>query len=353
MIEFSIIVPVYNAAETLERCIESVISQTYPNFEVLLVDDGSTDKSRQICHEYSGRDGRIKVSSHSNRGALLSRCEGIKRAEGEYCVFMDADDWLERNALEIIHRLVLENECDVLLYNYRCIAETKQWVADPVFPNGFTFTGENKMMLYAEFLQRDSINSMWTKAIKRQLLQANADFSYLPHRVTMGEDVLQSMLIYRSFNKLVYTSEPIYNYYVNESGITRSAKAEIYYLDCNLVFKAKLNMAREVGLGYEAFLSLISNHYMRTISQYLLIMRRSRLSFVREIRVYKDMRNASIFAEMLRLFQGCKLDTVAEGYTWKQKISLRLLILRRFSALYILLRIPERVLRKLITGICG
>lgn len=100
MIEYSIIVPVYNVEKVLGRCIESILNQTVKDFELILIDDGSTDKSGMICDEYQKMDTRIKVVHKKNEGVSKARNVGLDIAEGEYIVFVDSDDYVEREYLE-------------------------------------------------------------------------------------------------------------------------------------------------------------------------------------------------------------------------------------------------------------
>lgn len=94
----SIIVPVYNAEKYLDKCISSILEQTYHNIELILVNDGSTDKSEQICIEYAKNDNRIIYLKQSNAGPSASRNNGISRSKGDYIQFLDADDYLDKNS---------------------------------------------------------------------------------------------------------------------------------------------------------------------------------------------------------------------------------------------------------------
>ena len=99
----SIIVPVYNAAQYLSKCIESILAQTYTHFELLLLDDGSMDNSLEICNSYAKQDTRIKVFSHSNMGVSATRNRGIEFAQGEYISFVDSDDWVKSSYLQVLY----------------------------------------------------------------------------------------------------------------------------------------------------------------------------------------------------------------------------------------------------------
>ena len=96
-VKYSIIVPVYNAEQFLERCIKSLIGQTYKNFEVIFINDGSSDTSGDILKKYCTSDKRLKLIERTNQGVSSARNEGIERAIGEYVIFVDADDYVEKN----------------------------------------------------------------------------------------------------------------------------------------------------------------------------------------------------------------------------------------------------------------
>ncbi len=102
----SVIVPVYNVEETLSRCINSIVNQTYKNIEIILVDDGSTDNSGYICEEYAKNDTRIKVVHKNNGGLGSARNEGVKNSIGDYIIFVDSDDWIELDTIEYSLQLV-------------------------------------------------------------------------------------------------------------------------------------------------------------------------------------------------------------------------------------------------------
>ena len=116
MIKFSIIVPVYNVEQYLKDCIESILKQSFENYEILLIDDGSTDRSGLICDEYVSSDSKITAFHKENGGLSDARNYGIKRAQGEYLVFIDSDDYIEPDALDKFNKQLEElNNPDVLI----------------------------------------------------------------------------------------------------------------------------------------------------------------------------------------------------------------------------------------------
>lgn len=110
----SIIIPVYNSERFLHRCLESIVNQSSGDFEVILVDDGSKDKSGSICDEYSLRDSRFKVFHNSNGGPSVARNFGLEHSHGNYLLFIDSDDWLESNAIEAYSNVISKSAPPIL-----------------------------------------------------------------------------------------------------------------------------------------------------------------------------------------------------------------------------------------------
>ena len=114
----SVVVPVYNVESYLEKCMDSIVGQTYSNLEIILVNDRSTDGSCEICEKYAGRDGRIKLISKKNGGLSDARNAGLDAASGEYLFFVDSDDFLELNAISELVSRAKAYEADVVVCNY-------------------------------------------------------------------------------------------------------------------------------------------------------------------------------------------------------------------------------------------
>ena len=119
-IKVSVIIPVYNVGSYLEQCIDSILCQSFVNFELILVDDGSTDRSGAICDKYVGKDARIKVIHQPNAGLPTARKVGLENAKGEYVLYVDADDWVDPNHLESLVEVAEQRDADVVLcgFNY-------------------------------------------------------------------------------------------------------------------------------------------------------------------------------------------------------------------------------------------
>lgn len=112
--EISVIIPVYNVEKYLNQCLETVAGQSYRDFEVLMINDGSTDKSEQVCNEWAIKDKRFKLYSKENEGPSLTRNYGIRKAEGRYIAFVDADDWLDRDYLKLLYEKIITEDADIV-----------------------------------------------------------------------------------------------------------------------------------------------------------------------------------------------------------------------------------------------
>lgn len=121
----TIIIPVYNAEKFLERCVMSILEQTYKNWELLLIDDGSPDNSGRLCDDWSKKDSRVKVYHKKNGGVSSARNLGLDEAKGDWIMFVDSDDWISKDCLEVCLASLAAHNCDVLQYNYY-----------KVYPNG-------------------------------------------------------------------------------------------------------------------------------------------------------------------------------------------------------------------------
>ena len=112
--DVSIIIPTYNVEKYIEQCLKSLFAQKYKNFEIICVDDGSTDKSSEILEEYEQKDKRFTVISQPNKGVSAARNRGMQQAKGKYIMFVDSDDWLAHNACEQAYKAATGNDCDIL-----------------------------------------------------------------------------------------------------------------------------------------------------------------------------------------------------------------------------------------------
>lgn len=217
--KISIIVPIYNGENYIDKCIQSILNQTYSNIEVLLINDGSSDNSQKICEEYEKKDNRIKLINKENAGPGSAKNTGINHATGDYIGFIDSDDYIEEDMFEVLYNLMVENEADISM-----VAFTK--VVDGKVMNTINFTGEtiiyNKFEAMKELLLDGKIkNYSWNKLFKKELFEGVR----FPEKLKY-EDVDITYRLFEKISKLVYKNIPKYYYVQRSDSIVNSNSYE-------------------------------------------------------------------------------------------------------------------------------
>ena len=246
--KFSVLIPVYNTEKHLEECLQSVLDQTYQDFEIILVDDGSTDNSGVICDKFQcDFPETIKVIHKENQGQLASRCIAAQNAKGQYCVFMDADDLLIDRALETIcENLKKYRFPDMLVYSFVYDKENEeQNPAKRFFEEGIVPQNE----LYEMLLTGVGLNNVWTKAVRTEIAQCSEyDFSSY-YSLRCSEDALHSMAMMDQCQRVAYIYKPLYQYRIWDNATTRRYSMDrIEVFNVSALFKERLRFARKWGL---------------------------------------------------------------------------------------------------------
>lgn len=223
--KFSVLIPVYNTEKYLEKCLQSVLNQTYQNFEIVIVDDGSTDNSSMICDKY--RDiysDKIIVIHKANQGLISARRVGIDNANGDYCIFVDSDDYIKENLLCELSRVLNKDETiDLLIYSFNYVQDNKivkQF--HRIEQDGTVWNDSNRKEIIEKLLYSNDVTPIWIKAVKTSLLKTDqTDYSQF-YKKNMAEDYLQSLYIISYAKKIVYYFLPLYCYSCNLTSISRN-----------------------------------------------------------------------------------------------------------------------------------
>lgn len=207
----SVVVPVYNVEQYLRRCVDSILSQTYKNIEVILVDDGSTDNSGKICDKYAKNDKRIKVQHKDNGGLSSARNAGIKTMNGEYVSFVDSDDWIEPNYLEVLHENLKKNHCDISMVKHFIDYPMKSINASSGRRVKLDPHNCLNMMLYSE----DVDVSAWAK-----LYPTNIFNKIRFPEGRLFEDSATTYKLIDCVRNIFLDSTPLYHYTIRDDSIT-------------------------------------------------------------------------------------------------------------------------------------
>ncbi len=212
--KISVIVPVYKAEKYLHKCVDSILAQTFTDFELLLVDDGSPDRSGEICDEYAAKDSRIKVFHKENGGVSSARQCGMDHAEGEYSIHADPDDWVEPTMLEELYRKAKEEDADMVMCDYLEEYRHKQRYI-PQTP-----TSLQSDSLLREFMMGVLHGGLWCKLIRRDCY-GKYNIKFPP--VVVWEDLYVVCELLRNDIKVAYLNKAFYHYdlFSNISSITR------------------------------------------------------------------------------------------------------------------------------------
>ena len=210
----SIIVPVYNAEKTLARCVDSILNQTYQDYELLLVNDGSTDSSGGLCDSYAARDQRVRVFHKENAGVSNARNLALAQARGTYLQFLDSDDWITPEATLSLVRAAEDHQCDLIISDfYRVVGERVSHKGD--IDEDSVLTREE----YAAHMMENPADFyygvLWNKLYRREIVEAH--HLRMDPEISWCEDFMFNLEYIRHAQRFYALQVPIY-YYVKTKG---------------------------------------------------------------------------------------------------------------------------------------
>lgn len=231
-VKISVIIPIYNAEKYLRACLDSVLSQTYQNFEVILINDGSTDGSGAICDKYVKHNRRMHVIHKRNEGSICARKAGILAAQGDYIAFVDADDWLDSDFLECGIRLMESEKADIVITG--CVRENSTYseviqnkISSGIYDiQGLAGKVWPRMLYYEGFYEFGILPFMWNKFYRKKLLELwclDIDL-----RIYDGEDAAVVYPYLLKVQKAVITEDAKYHYRIHGESMTANRKANYY-----------------------------------------------------------------------------------------------------------------------------
>lgn len=217
MKKISVIIPVYNVSLFLRECLDSIVNQTLKEFEVICINDGSTDNSLEILNEYASKDNRFIIISQENQGQGIARNKGINLASGEYIVFVDPDDFIETNALEIIYDKFKQTNVDVIQFDYETCKENgrfnKQEIFNKQVKRCFNYSIKDNEIYNWRKIPKKNLQDMWmaiwNKAYKTDFIKNN-NIKLAPNK--HGEDHIFSISANLLANKILYLNKSLYHY---------------------------------------------------------------------------------------------------------------------------------------------
>ncbi len=256
----SVIIPIYNTQEYLPQCLDSVINQTYENLEIILVDDGSTDGSGEICDEYAKRDARVVVIHRENGGESCARNAGLDVAKGEYIAFCDCDDWLETNMYSVLIHEAVSNNLDIIASSWISEAEHKTEKIINLAEASSDVILRDELLEY--IYKRDKYRGfayMWNKLYRRELFNDNGEILRFDENLMLGGDVLMLGQLCLNSKRAKYIDTAFYHYRqrLNSGCKTEDIQRRKHWLQAYLILLEKqkeANISRNITVWVERFL---------------------------------------------------------------------------------------------------
>lgn len=313
----SIIVAVYNAERYLEKCVDSLVSQTLADLEIILVNDGSKDSSGALCDRYAAKDARVKVIHQENQGQTAARTAGLAIAKGSYVHFVDSDDWLAPEAEATMYAQAVEHDADIVTCDSVFHKATKEIPARQAFDAGIYDKKKLKSVIYprmiysGRFFYFGIYAAMWNKLFRRTLVTPH--IMSVDPAVRIGEDGLTTFASFLDARTVVVVKDLLYHYRDdNDTSLTRSYVREQFDSALLLIkylreIAAKHKTAIDLGPQIDAYLAynvrsiILEEFYYRIKKSY-----RKRYDYLRRIVSHP---------EVVKTFK--RLDT-SSGYTKEQ-----------------------------------
>ncbi len=272
----SVVVPVYKVEKYLDRCIESIVNQTYRNLEIILVDDGSPDNCPQMCDEWSSKDNRIKVIHKENQGAGIARNAGINIAQGEYICFIDSDDYADKSLIEKAYKTIKENAAEVVVFGHTSFDELngklKSYI--PESPNK-CFEGEDVKKTFLPNLIENTCDSaqlrnislsLWSCFISLELIK-KIGWQLVSERELLSEDSYSLIELYSKVNKVVILPESLYFYFQTPNSLSNTFRKDSIFQLEQFYFRTILLVSgleyvekiknRIAGLGFSLMIGML------------------------------------------------------------------------------------------------
>lgn len=235
----SIVLPVYKVEKYLEECVESVRNQTLKDIEIILIDDGSPDNCPQMCDRFAAEDSRIRVIHQENSGVGVARNVGIDAARGDWIMYVDSDDWMEPDAVEVLYQKTTEKPCDVVIgSHYRTYTDCEiyaaeectdavYWYSAPehtkyLLATCFTAASRNPQLFPKEMRDCPTLAAPWCKLYNREFLLRNQ--LRHPEDVFFHVDMIFNLPVFYAAKTVCFLNRPVYHYRMRKESIVGAVK---------------------------------------------------------------------------------------------------------------------------------
>lgn len=256
--KISVIVPVFNCEAYLPACIDSILMQTYSDLQIILVDDGSTDRSSEICDQYMLQDSRVRVFHQENQGVSSARNQGLQAATGELISFIDSDDTLEPDMYELLVSNMEKYNAEISHCGFNRIEGNN---IRPIYGTEQTAVHNREQALKCLIAGHSFTGSLWNKLYKKEILHGLA----FREDLKINEDILFNFEVFRRAKKTVFSDYAKYNYLVRENGSACAATASEKKMRDSVIVNQymynELSASNLADVAAERYLRCMSGYY--------------------------------------------------------------------------------------------
>lgn len=319
----SVILPVYNMENYLKRCLDSILNQTFIDFEIIIINDGSIDNSEIICNEYALQDNRIKVITTKNRGLSSARNLGIDKSNGKYIIFCDSDDWIEKNAIEILVNAIEFNNCDMAICGYKM-----DFVGEK--DNSISINCKNKMYeSIDEFMKEYSFyrsnylfGFVWNKIFRTSIVKKNKIYF---EKNVFCEDLYFVFKFIPKCKRINSINAKLYHY-MHQSNNTLSKKKKDEFKVMNDIYDRTKSFLI-VSNSYEYNKEYLNSTYIESMIAYI-------MNYVmNNENIYSNMKNIYLEMRLIDAFKDFKSEKMFYKimfFMLKNKLTTAMIIFIKF-----------------------
>jgi len=334
-VRFSLLVPVYNTEKYLDEFFRSVQNQTYKNFEVIVIDDGSKDGSGRLADTYAENDRRFKVWHTSNNGLINARKTAQNKATGDYLLNVDSDDILEPQLLETLAAIIAKHGCDLVLFDFTSFFPDGREKTETYFDGERVFEGASKEEI-VRLLLTTRLNSLCTKCYSRNIAETALDYDKF-HGLRHGEDLLKSSYLLFNAEKIVYINASLYRYRI---GIGMSVNFEKDSLEkSSMVLDVIHELMTDRGFLTDETEAEFCCMCRKQMNNYIGLMAKSGLRAGEAVKLLKK-------AEGLTVYRGAVNVVCDRFFSMSQNIKFALIRRKKYRLMYAVQKAKQKLNRR-------
>ena len=339
----SVILPIYNVEKYVERCICSIVAQTYRNMEIILVDDGSTDLSGDICDNWAAKDRRIKVIHKKNAGLGMARNTGIDNVSGKYVFFVDSDDYVSQDMVEKVVDFAEKTDADVVCYGSCAVNAHGKFrsVSVPRTKKELYNGEEIREDFLADLIAPDPVSgettnlimSAWATMVSRKLIEETG-WRFVSEREYISEDIYSLLILYKHVCRTAILPEALYFYCENSGSLTQTFNRERYGRITRFFYDAR-SLCEELGYSEKVKKRLDHNLISNTIGTLKILCRSDLKSFDKR----KEFRRIAGDTDLQNVLSRNRYFNADSA---ERRILIRLLKIKAFALCYLLVLLQTK-----------